>query len=121
MGGQLKLYKSMFCSPEVKWFGNKGYSADPDKIKLKLITEAGRPNTIEDICSFLQACSYNSKFAFEDTQPHTYQEITAPLRELFTVGESCQVWEDSDQALLKILSDKTALRPDLPIHFISDS
>ena len=84
MGVRLKLSKSTFCSPEVKWFGrvfgNKGYSADPDKIQL--IVEAGRPNTIEDIRSFLQACSYNAKFAFDHTQPYTYQEISAPLREL---------------------------------------
>ena len=129
MGVRLKLSKSTFCSPEVKWFGrvfgNKGYSADPDKIRL--IVEAGRPNTIEDIRSFLQACSYNAKFAFDHTQPYTYQEITAPLRELLEKAAKF-VWtdrrEDSYQALLRILSDKTTLRPfrpDLPTHFISDA
>lgn len=129
MGVRLKLSKSTFCSPEVKWFGrvfgNKGYSADPDKIRL--IAEAGRPNTIEDIRSFLQACSYNAKFAFDHTQPHTYQEITAPLREMLEKGARF-VWTDkrekSYQALIRILSDKTTLRPfrpGLPIHYISDA
>ena len=129
MGVRLKLSKSTFCSPEVKWFGrvfsNTGYSADPDKIKL--IVESGRPNSIEDIRSFLQACSYNAKFAFDHRQPQTYQEITAPLRELME-KEAKFVWTDrresSYQALIAILSDKTALRPfrpDLPTHFISDA
>ena len=43
----------------MKWFGgvfsNKGYSADPDK--LATIVEAGRPTSLEEMRSILQACS----------------------------------------------------------------
>ena len=129
MGVRLKLGKSTFCSPEVKWFGrvfsNKGYSADPDK--LAAIVEAGRPSSIEDMRSFLQACAYNAKFAFDHSQPQTYQEITAPLREMLEKGarfEWNKTREHSFKALLKILTDKTTLRPfrpHLPTHYISDA
>ena len=128
-GVRLKLGKSTFCSPEVKWFGrvfsNQGYSADPDK--LAAIVEAGRPTSIEDMRSFLQACSYNAKFTFDHSQPQTYQEITAPLREMLEKGAKFKwtnIRERSYQSLLRILSDKTTLRPfrpNLPIHFISDA
>ena len=126
---RLKLSKSTFCSPEVKWFGrvfsNMGYSADPDK--LAFIVEAGRPTSIEDMRSFLQACSYNAKFTFDHSQPQTYQEITAPLREMLEKGakfEWTKIRERSYQSLIEILSDKTTLRPfltNLPTHFKSDA
>ena len=44
-------------------FSEAGISADPEKIKN--LISVGRPETIEDIRSFLQAASYNAKFAFD--------------------------------------------------------
>ena len=62
MGIRLKLSKCTFCSNEVRWFGRMfsqaGCSADPEKIEL--IQEAGKPTSIEDVRSFLKACSYNA-------------------------------------------------------------
>ena len=99
----------------------------PEKLRKAGFSVDIQRGPVEVIRSFLQACSYNAKFAFDHTQPHTYQEITAPLRELLEKGARF-VWtqrrEESYQSLLKILSDKTTLRPfraDLPTHFISDA
>ena len=77
--------------------------------------------------SFLQACSYNAKFAFDHKLSTTYQETTAPLREML-VKDAKFKWlerqENSYKALLSMLNDKTCLRPfrpELPTHFISDA
>ena len=87
-GVRLKLSKSTFCSPEVTWFGRlfsgTGVSADPSKIAA--IVDAGRPESVEDVRSFLQACAFNAKFAFDHSSNATYQEVTAPLRELLRGG-----------------------------------
>ena len=62
-GVTLKLTKSTICAAEVKWFGRvflaAGVLADPDKIQH--IVQAGRPETIEDVRSLLQAAAYNAK------------------------------------------------------------
>ena len=128
-GVRLKLSKSTFCSSEVSWFGRifsgTGMSADPTKIAA--IIEAGRPRTMEDVRSFLQACAYNAKFSFDHSNHSTYQEVTAPLREMLKAGARFS-WtkerEHSYQTLISILSDKATLRPfrrDRPTHFISDA
>ena len=66
VGVTFKLSKSTFCQREVRWFrrvfSQTGVSADPDKITK--IVMAGRPESFEDIRSFLQAASYNARFAF---------------------------------------------------------
>ena len=129
MGIRLKLSKCTFCSNEVKWFGRvfsrTGCSADPEKISQ--IREAGRPTSTEDVRSFLQACSYNAKFAFDHKLPTTYQETTAPLR-LMLEKDAKFMWSDKQEnsyrSLLNMLNDKTCLRPfrtELPTHFISDA
>ena len=61
-------------------FSSKGMSVDPDKI-IHIIT-AGRPNSIEDVRSFLQAVSFNARYAFDHKENCTYEEVTKPLREL---------------------------------------
>ena len=80
--------KSTFCAPEVKWFGRlftaAGVSADPDK--LAHIITAGRPTSLEDVRSLIQAASYNAKFAFDHGEDVTYEEVTAPLRQLMAKG-----------------------------------
>ena len=83
-GVNLKLSKSAICAAEVKWFGRvysaAGVSADPDKIHH--IVQAGRPETIEDVRSLLQAAAYNAKYGFDHLETKTYEEVTAPLRQL---------------------------------------
>ena len=54
--------------------------ADPDKIQH--IVQVGRPKTIEDACSLLQAAAYNAKYGFDHLEDKSYKEVTAPLRML---------------------------------------
>ena len=76
-GITFKLSKSTFCLPEVRWFGrvfsSTGMSADPDKINY--IITAGRPNSIEDVRSFLQAASFNARYAFDHKESCSYEEV----------------------------------------------
>ena len=84
MGITLKLSKSTFGMPRIKWFGrvftSNGVTADPDKVDR--IVEAGRPQSVEEIRSFLMACQYNAKFAFDSQGLGSYEEVTKPLRNL---------------------------------------
>ena len=104
------------CSAEVKWFGRifsgAGVSADPEKINI--ITEAGRPESIADVKSLLQAAAYNAKFAFDHQEGITYEEATAPLRELLT-KDAHFTWneqrEESYQRIIRMMSDKSILAP----------
>ena len=50
-------------------------SADPKKVAA--ILQAGRPETTEEVKSFLQACQYNAKITFESEK--AYAQITKPL------------------------------------------
>ena len=109
MGVTFKLSKSTFCQREVRWFGRvfsqTGVLADPDKI-TKIIT-MGRPESLEDVRSFLQAASYNTRFAFAHEEGQTYEEATAPLRELLgkdKVFEWTREREDAYQRIWNILS-----------------
>ena len=128
-GITLKIGKSTFCSPEVKWFGrifsSAGVSADKDKIEA--IVQAGRPENVEDVRSLLQAAAYNAKFAFDHKEDLTYEEVTAPLRELMEKGARFE-WnnerEASYQKLLRMMNDKTILAPFIPgrdIHLVTDA
>ena len=57
-----------------------GVSAYPDKIDH--ILKAGRAEMIEDERSLLQAAAYNAKYGFNHHETLTYEEVTAPLRQL---------------------------------------
>ena len=115
-GLTFKLSKSTFCSPEVKWFGRVyspyGISADPDKIDT--IVSAGRPESIAEVKSLLQAAAYNAKFAFDHKGTESYEEVTAPLREML-LKDAVFSWdkrrEDSFKKLLNMLNDKSLLTP----------
>ena len=76
-----KPSKSTTCEPEVKWFGRvfsgSGASADPDKIQH--IVQAGKPETIEDVRSLLQAAAHNAKYGFNHKEDQSYEEVTGPL------------------------------------------
>ena len=128
-GITFKLSKTTFCVPEVKWFGRifsgSGVSADPDKIHT--IVKAGRPNSIEEVKSLLQAAAYNAKFAFDHQESETYEEVTAPLRELLSKNATFS-WNDrresSYQTLLRMMNDRSILTPFLvgkKTHLITDA
>ena len=71
----LKLAKSTICEAEVKWFGRvfsgAGVLADLDKIQH--IVQAGRPKTIKDVGSLLQAAAYNAKYGFDHLEDRSYE------------------------------------------------
>ena len=54
--------------------------ANPDKIDR--IVQAGRPEMIKEVRSLLQATTYNAKYGFDHHEDLTYEEVTAPLRQL---------------------------------------
>ena len=66
-GITLKLAKSMICKAEVKWFGRvfsgAGVSATLTRFST-LSRQAGRPETIEDVRSLLQAAAYNASITW---------------------------------------------------------
>ena len=62
-GMRLKMEKSTIFVNIVDWFervfSSTRVSASPDKINN--IAQAGRPDTMEEVRSLLQACSFNAK------------------------------------------------------------
>ena len=128
-GITFKEKQNTICATEVKWFGRifsgAGVSADPDKIEV--INTAGRPESIADVKSLLQAAAYNAKFAFDHREGVSYEEATAPLRELL-VKDARFTWNDtrenSYQMILRMLSDKSILTPFVqgrPTHLVTDA
>ena len=126
---QLQLSKSTICAAEVKWFRRvysaAGVSADPDKIHH--IVQAGRPETIKDIRSLLQAAAYNAKYGLDHNEKKTYKKVTAPLRQLlvkdatFRSDDHC---EDGFQTLLRMMNSRTYLAPHNPkrkTHLVTDA
>ena len=93
-GVTFKLAKSTICAAEVKWFGPvfsaAGVSADLDKIQH--IVQAGRPKTIEDVQSLLQASVYNTKYGFNLLETKSYEEVTAPFRRLL-IKDATYRWD----------------------------
>ena len=112
LGVTLKLCKSTVCEAEVRWFGRMysgaGVSADPEKIQH--IVQAGRPESIEEVRSLLQAAAYNAKYAYDHKEDCSYEEATAPLREMLAkaaVFEWNEKREQRFQMLLRMLNDRT--------------
>ena len=71
-------------------FSAAGLSADPDKIQH--IVQAGRPETIGDVRSLLQAAAYNAKYGFDHLEDKSYQEVTAPLKRLL-IKDAAYRWD----------------------------
>ena len=128
-GITLKLDKSNFCKNQVTWFGRvfsgQGVSSDPRKIET--ISTVGRPESCEDVRSFIQAAQFNVRFYFDNKEGMTYEEATAPLRELLKKGAKFEWNERRDRsyrAILNMMNAETSLRPyrqDLKTHFVSDA
>ena len=116
MGITLKLSKSTFAMSSIKWFGrtfnSNGVTADIDKIQD--IVKEGRPNNVEDVRSLLMACQYNAKFAFDNNDLGSYEEVTSPLRKLLKKNAEFE-WSDAEEEayckLMEILSDPATLQP----------
>ena len=100
--------KCNFCKTAVSWFGwifpADGMSADPCKIQS--IIEARRPQSAEDVKSFLQACQFNARFMLDSDQ--AYAQITAPLRALTKENAIFRWTEGSKEAYLSILNSMTS-------------
>ena len=115
-GVTLKLSKSTICEAEVKWFGwvflGAGVSADPNKSQH--IVQAGRPETIENMRSLLQAAAYNAKYGFDHWEDKSYMEVTAPLRKLLN-KDAIFKWDNKSetnfQMLLRMMNSRTYLAP----------
>ena len=106
-----KLKEATICEPSVKWFGRvylaSGVTSDPEKVQI--IGKAGRPENIQDVKSLLQAAAYNAKFVFDHEEDMSYEEATAPLRELLKKGSVFSWNEERERAyqtLVKIISDR---------------
>ena len=67
--------------------------------KIKDIVKEGRPNNIEDIRSLLMACQYNAKFAFDNMNMGSYEEVTAPLRKLLKKDAEFK-WTNVEEELM---------------------
>ena len=128
-GVRLRLDKCTIFENKVNWFGRvfsaTGVSASPDKINT--ICQAGRPDTVEEVRSLLQACAFNAKFTFDHGEGRSYSEITAPLREMLGKEGTFRWTEDREhsyQELIRTMSSETTLRPfnpSRPTHFVSDA
>ena len=129
VGITLKRSQITICSPEVNWFGRvfspAGISADPGKIDR--ICNAGRPESIQDVKSLLQAAAYNAKFAFDYSGKESYEEVTAPLRELLNKDAKFEWNERRDASfpkLLDMMNDETVLVPfnlENKTHLVTDA
>ena len=128
-GVTFKPSQNTICAPEVKWFGRifsqAGISADPEKIRT--IVEAGPPQNTQDIKSLLQAAAYNAKFAYDHSEDETYEEVTAPLRELLKKGVHFS-WDERRQKsylkLVRMMNDKAILTPFVmgrKTHLVTDA
>ena len=101
---------------EVTWFGRTfsatGVSADPKKINA--IFEAGRPKSTDEVLSLIQPAAYNARFMFDPGKTSTYEDTTAPLRELLAKGAIFS-WdkrrEGAYQTLMRMMSSEATLRP----------
>ena len=107
-GLTLRPNKCHLGKPEIKWFGNvfskDGMSPDPDKCKV--IKEWPAPTTIAEVKSFLQTVQFNSKFlASEEPGSLSYQELTAPLREMSKKGARF-IWGDREAKCFQELKDR---------------
>ena len=129
IGITLKLAKSTFAMSSIKWFGrnfnSNGVTADMGKIKD--IVKEGRPNNIEDIRSLLMACQYNAKFAFDNKNMGSYEEVTAPLRKLLKKDAEFKwtnVEEEAYVKLMETISDPATLQPfhkERKTNFVADA
>ena len=92
---------------------------------MEAIRQAGRPESTEDVKSFLQACQYNAKFMFGTK--HAYAQVTWPLRQLTCKGAKF-IWSDecenAYQDILQAMTREDALRPfdpKLPTKLVTDA
>ena len=80
-----------------------------------------------DARSLVQAASYNTKYGFNHLETKTYEEVTAPLRQLL-IKDAAYRWDDgyqdSFQTLLRMMNSWTYLVPHEPkrkTHLVTDT
>ena len=129
IGVTFKKTEATVCESSVKWFGRvymaAGVTTDPEKIET--ICGAGRPESIQDVKSLLQAAAYNAKFLFDHNECMSYEEATAPLRQLLNKNAIFS-WnaerEHAYQVLIRMLQDRSILVPfkvGRPTHLVTDA
>ena len=100
----------------MKWFGRvfSGAGVSADLGKIQRIVQAGKPETIEDLRSLLQAEAYNAKYGFNHKEEQSYEEVTAPLHKLLIKAAVFRWDEESDasfQTLILMMNSRTYLAP----------
>jgi hypothetical protein len=129
VGITLKLSKSTFAMPTIKWFGrtfnSNGVTADMGKVKD--IIKEGRPKDTEEVRSLLMACQYNAKFAFDNGNLGPYEDITLPLRKLLKKDAVFRWNQEEENAYCKLIttiSDPSTLQPfhkERETHIVADA
>ena len=119
--------KATVCAESILWFGyfygRDGIKPDPSKVqKLK---DKGRPESQEEVRSFLQAAQFNAKFMWNSSE--AYSHITAPLRQLLGKGVTFVWGNEQEKSYVKIidaLESARALypyRPEPEIRHVADA
>ena len=129
VGITLKLSKSTFAMPMIKWFGrtfnSNGVTADIGKVNG--IIDEGRPKDIEEVRSLLMACQYNAKFAFDNGSLGSYEDVTLPLRKLLrkdAVFDWDNEVEEAYTKLMEIISNPSTLQAfdkERETHVVADA
>ena len=133
-GVTLKLSKSTFCMNEIHWFGRTftPFGVRVDTKKTKVIIEQRRPQSLEDVRSFLMACQHimpNLLLRLPSLSDiyEIYEELTAPLCNLLKKNTKFHCGSEEEQAysnLIQVMSSTTTLRPYNPskaTYFVSDA
>ena len=89
----------------IKWFGrtftSNGVTADIDKVEG--IIDEGRPKDVEEVRSLLMACQYNAKFAFDNGNLGSYEDVTLPLRKMLKKDAEF-IWNnETEEAYTKLV------------------
>ena len=83
---------------KVNWFRRMFQStsatASPDKIN----------NIAQEMRSLLQACYFNAKFTFDHKEGRSYNEITAPLREMLGKEEKLKWTPEREESYREQMS-----------------
>ena len=72
--------------------------------KIKFIQEAGRPESWDDVKSFLHVVQFNSKFILDKEE--AYDQMTMPLRKLTHKNARFSWTNECEEAYQKIVEDE---------------
>ena len=89
--------------------------------KMKSILEAGRPESGDNVKSFLQAVQFNARFLLDKEE--AYAQMTLPLRKL-TYKNARFSWTNECEEIVEDMGTDTALRyfePTLKTVMVTDT